>query len=59
MHSPKSAATVGSASEPVSVDHEAIAALAYSYWESRGYADGSSEEDWLKAEQELLTNRIS
>ena len=30
-----------------------IAQRAYSYWESRGYEGGSSEEDWLRAEQEL------
>jgi len=30
-----------------------IALLAYSYWESRGYQGGSSEEDWLRAEQDL------
>ena len=34
--------------------HE-IASLAYSYWEARGYQDGSSEEDWLRAEQALRT----
>jgi hypothetical protein len=27
--------------------------MAYSYWEARGYQGGSSEEDWLRAEQEL------
>src|SRR5690242_6610632 len=32
---------------------EEIAKLAYSYWEARGYQGGSSEEDWLRAEQEL------
>ena len=32
---------------------EQIAALAYTYWESRGYQGGSSEEDWLRAENEL------
>ena len=32
---------------------EAIAALAYSYWEARGGQGGSSEQDWLRAEQEL------
>jgi hypothetical protein len=32
---------------------EAIAKLAYSYWEARGYQGGSEEEDWLRAEQEL------
>ena len=30
-----------------------IAQVAYSYWEARGYQGGSSEEDWLRAEQEL------
>ncbi len=30
-----------------------IAQLAYSYWELRGCEGGSSEEDWLRAEQEL------
>jgi hypothetical protein len=34
---------------------EQIAHLAYSYWEARGYQGGSPEEDWLRAEQELLT----
>jgi hypothetical protein len=34
-----------------------IARLAYSYWEARGYQGGSSEEDWLRAEQELRGNR--
>jgi hypothetical protein len=32
---------------------DAIARLAYSYWEARGYAGGSPEEDWLRAEREL------
>jgi hypothetical protein len=32
---------------------EAIAQLAYSYWEARGCQGGSPEEDWLRAEQEL------
>jgi hypothetical protein len=30
-----------------------VAQLAYSYWEARGCEGGSSEEDWLRAEQEL------
>jgi len=33
-----------------------IARLAYSYWEARGYAGGSSEEDWLRAQRELRGN---
>jgi hypothetical protein len=35
------------------VGPDAIARLAYSYWEARGYTDGSPEEDWLRAEHEL------
>jgi len=37
-----------------SPSYEAIAKLAYSYWETRGCQGGSPEEDWLRAEQELL-----
>ena len=33
---------------------DAVARLAYSYWAARGYQGGSPEEDWLRAEQELL-----
>jgi hypothetical protein len=33
--------------------HDEIAALAYSFWEARGYQGGSQEEDWLRAEEEL------
>ena len=32
---------------------EAVASLAYSYAEARGFVGGSPEEDWLRAEQEL------
>ncbi len=36
-------------------DHEAIARLAYSFWEMRAMENmpGSAEEDWFRAEQEL------
>jgi len=34
-----------------------IAQLAYSYWEARGYQGGSSEEDWLRAEQTLRSSQ--
>jgi hypothetical protein len=34
---------------------EDIALLAYSYFEARGCQGGSPEEDWLRAERELLT----
>jgi hypothetical protein len=33
--------------------HEEIAALAYTYWEERRYADGSPDQDWLRAETKL------
>ena len=36
---------------------EDIAALAYSYWEARGFQGGSPEEDWLRAEQELRSGQ--
>ena len=32
---------------------EAIAQLAYSYWEARGFEGGSPWEDWFRAEEEL------
>jgi len=34
-------------------DQEEIARLAYSYWLARGCPEGSAEEDWLLAEQEV------
>jgi hypothetical protein len=34
--------------------HDAIANLAYSYWEARGCQGGSAEEDWLRAEEKIL-----
>ncbi len=34
--------------------HEQIASLAYALWQHRGCPEGSPEEDWLRAEQELL-----
>ena len=40
-----------------SISHEEIASLAHSYWVARGYAHGSAEADWLRAEQELRMTR--
>jgi len=37
--------------------HEAIANLAYAYWEARGGKGGSPWEDWFRAEQELLRRK--
>jgi hypothetical protein len=36
------------------VTRERIAELAHSYWEARDYAQGNPEEDWFRAESELL-----
>ena len=50
----ESAAAPSSEANPVpGPTMDDIAQLAYSYWEARGYQGGSSEEDWLRAEQEL------
>lgn len=35
-------------------DRDEVARLAYSYWEMRGGQYGSAEEDWLRAERELM-----
>jgi hypothetical protein len=43
--------------EAAGPSHEEVARLAYSYWESRGCAGGSPEEDWLRAEEELRAAR--
>ena len=37
--------------------HEEIARLAYAYWEARGHPHGSAQEDWFRAEHELLRRR--
>jgi hypothetical protein len=50
--------TVSAGSDPSGIDTEAIARLAHSYWEARGCAGGSPEEDWFRAEQEL-SSRMS
>ena len=34
--------------------HEEIARLAKQYWAERGHQDGHAEQDWLRAEQELM-----
>jgi len=35
------------------LDPREISVLAYSYWQARGFRDGSPEEDWLRAVEEL------
>jgi hypothetical protein len=47
----------GALSADVSI-RERIALLAYSYWEARGRQGGprEEEEDWLRAEREVLSS---
>jgi hypothetical protein len=55
-HSRKQSADVARSSESVDlVDPEAISRLAYSYWEARGGVGGTPEDDWFRAEHELVT----
>jgi hypothetical protein len=48
---PEIAAPAAGAAQP---EREAIARLAYAYWEARGHQGGSPEEDWNRAERELF-----
>ena len=38
---------------PAESFQDAVARLAYAFWEARGYRGGSPEADWLRAEREL------
>lgn len=53
------ASSIANLSEAVApaADREAVARLAYYFWEQRGYQGGSQEDDWLRAERELLNQR--
>jgi len=48
-----------SKSSEASIDREAVARLAYSYWEARGFEGGSAEEDWLRAEEEIRQGTLA
>jgi hypothetical protein len=52
IHQVESPRTAPSA-EPLP-DHEQIALLAYTLWQQRGAPEGSPEQDWFRAERELL-----
>jgi hypothetical protein len=41
-------------SVPKAPTHQEIARLAEKYWAERGHSDGHAEQDWLRAERELL-----
>lgn len=44
---------VSSPSPKPAPTHQEIAMLAEKYWAERGWPQGSPEQDWLRAEQEL------
>ena len=53
----KTAAKKEKVSQPAETSmppRDEIGKLARAYWEQRGYQDGYAEQDWLRAEQELL-----
>jgi hypothetical protein len=39
------------------VEQQEIAVLAYEFWQARGCPNGSPEEDWFRAEQELQSRK--
>jgi hypothetical protein len=53
----KPAAKKGTTTTPplITPSREEIARLAERYWAERGWPEGSPEQDWLRAEQELKT----
>jgi len=50
--------SVATAAESAVPTHEEVAQLAYAYWEARGRPLGSPEEDWFRAEQDVLMERL-
>jgi hypothetical protein len=49
----------GPAVAPPGPSPEKIARLAYAYWEARDRRHGSPQEDWYRAERDLLRRRQS
>ena len=50
---PKKKAVPARASQ-MGASHDEIARLAHRFWAERGQQHGSPEQDWFRAEQELL-----
>jgi hypothetical protein len=42
------------AAKDSTLSYDAVALLAHSYWQQRGHKHGHHEDDWFRAEQELL-----
>ena len=51
----KSAAKKAPAKKKVAATHEEISKLAHQYYLERGGQHGSDEDDWMRAEKELLS----
>jgi hypothetical protein len=51
----KPAAKKQTTAAPAAPSREEIARLAEKFWAERGRPEGSPEQDWLRAEQELRT----
>ena len=50
--------SVATAVESAAPTHEEVAQLAYHYWEARGCPLDSPKEDWFRAEQDVLMERL-
>ncbi|HEX3572742.1 MAG TPA: DUF2934 domain-containing protein [Acidobacteriaceae bacterium] len=48
------AKTAAGKAAPQIPSHQEIARLAEQYWAERGHKDGHAEQDWLRAERELM-----
>jgi hypothetical protein len=46
--------TVDAAPRMTMPSREEVERLARNYWAQRGFQDGYAEQDWLRAEQELM-----
>ena len=38
-------------------NHHEVAALAYKFWQARGSPEGTPEEDWFRAKQEIAASK--
>jgi hypothetical protein len=61
---PESLSALSSAAAPEAsfdpaAEREEIEHLAHAYWEARGCPEGTAEEDWLRAEQEVRARRAA
>jgi hypothetical protein len=54
---PRLAHELPAVSSGIHPKHEEIAALAYAQWQEKGCPEGTHEEHWLRAEQELIANQ--